>query len=85
MFMIKELSTGWVKQLSIGRGMNNSVFLSRNACMKTRVTICNNDQTVSILSVPEMENVQTLKMPSAINYSKILHFHTTFMHINYFV
>lgn len=69
MLMIKDLDTNWTKIWSVGRGINNSVCLSKKN-KKTFMTVCNNDQTVSIFLIPEMEKVQTLKMPSAINYSK---------------
>lgn len=69
MLMIKDLSTGWYDIKTAGRGMNNSICLSQHQD-EIRLTVCNNDQTVSVFSVPDMEKIQTLKMPSAINFCK---------------
>lgn len=69
MLMIKDLSTGWYDIKTAGRGMNNSICLSQHQD-EIRMTVCNNDQTVSVFSVPDMEKIQTLKMPSAINFCK---------------
>jgi hypothetical protein len=68
MLMIKNLVTGYSKICRLGRGMINSVCLSQEERnKKLRVTVCNNDQSVFIITVPEMEKIQTLNMPSAIN------------------
>ena len=69
MLMIKNLTTGWFDIKTAGRGMNNSICLSQHDD-SIYMTVCNNDQTVSVFTVPDMEKIQTLKMPSAINYSK---------------
>ncbi|KAL7325857.1 hypothetical protein PS15p_208284 [Mucor circinelloides] len=70
MLMIKDLSTGWYAIKTAGRGMNNSICLSQHQD-EIRLTVCNNDQTVSVFSVPDMEKIQTLKMPSAINFCTV--------------
>ncbi|KAG1083514.1 hypothetical protein G6F42_022189 [Rhizopus arrhizus] len=70
MLMIRDLSTGWYAIKTAGRGMNNSICLSQHQD-EIRLTVCNNDQTVSVFSVPDMEKIQTLKMPSAINFCTV--------------
>ena len=52
-----------------GPGMNNSITLSKHH-NGVRVTVCNNDQSVCIMSVPNMEKITTLRMPAAINHGK---------------
>lgn len=49
--------------------MNNSITLSKHH-NGVRVTVCNNDQSVCIMSVPNMERIATLRMPAAINHGK---------------
>jgi WD40 repeat protein len=69
MLMIKDLSTGWFDIKTAGKGMNNSICLSQHDD-GIYMTVCNNDQTISVFTVPNMEKIQLLKMSSAINYSK---------------
>ena len=59
-------------RFNAGPGMNNSISLAKTINNEIRVMVCNNDQTVCILSVPNMEKVCTLKMPAAINHSKFV-------------
>ncbi|KAI8092286.1 WD40-repeat-containing domain protein [Gilbertella persicaria] len=70
MLMIKQLESGWSKIWSVGRGLNNSVHLSSHG-KNIRMTVCNNDQTVTLWRVPEMDKIQTLKLPSAINATSV--------------
>ncbi|KAI8645929.1 WD40-repeat-containing domain protein, partial [Parasitella parasitica] len=68
--MIKDLSTGCFEIKTAGRGMNNSICLYQHQ-NDIRMAVCNKDQTVSVFTIPDMEKMQTLKMPSAINYSSV--------------
>ncbi|CEP08246.1 hypothetical protein [Parasitella parasitica] len=70
MLMIKDLSTGCFDIKTAGRGMNNSICLYQHH-NDIRMAVCNNDQTVSVFTIPDMEKMQTLKMPSAINHSSV--------------
>ncbi|KAG2190974.1 hypothetical protein INT46_006443 [Mucor plumbeus] len=70
MLMIKDLSTGWFDIKTAGKGMNNSICLSQHDD-GIYMTVCNNDQTISVFTVPNMEKIQLLKMSSAINYSSV--------------
>ncbi|KAG2226537.1 hypothetical protein INT45_014281 [Circinella minor] len=68
MVMIKSLSTDWYATLKVGLGMNNCVRLSQHQNDgDLRVTICNNDQTISVYSIPNMQKLVLLDMPAAIN------------------
>ncbi|KAI8144395.1 WD40-repeat-containing domain protein [Fennellomyces sp. T-0311] len=71
MAMVKDLNSDWSAKFSAGPGMNNSISLSRTNNNDIRVTVCNNDQTVCILSVPSMEKVATLRMPTAMNHTSV--------------
>lgn len=57
--------------LKVGLGMNNCVRLSQHQKDgDLRVTICNNDQTISVYSIPNMQKLVLLEMPAAINQGK---------------
>lgn len=55
-----------------GPGINNSISLSK-VKDEVRVTVCNNDHTVCIMSVPAMVTVKTLKMPAAVNHGELFY------------
>ncbi|KAI9255199.1 WD40-repeat-containing domain protein [Phascolomyces articulosus] len=71
MAMVKDTKSDWSARFSAGPGMNNSICLSKTINNEIRVVVCNNDQTVCILSVPQMEKKATLKMPAAINHTSV--------------
>jgi hypothetical protein len=54
---------------NIGPGMNNTIGLSKIG-RDTRVTICNNNHTIFVYSVPSMKQITALELPSAVNHSK---------------
>ncbi|KAI9276878.1 WD40-repeat-containing domain protein [Phascolomyces articulosus] len=66
MVMINSLSSDWNTTLKAGLGMNNCVRLSQHNS-DLRVTICNNDQTISVYSIPSMQKLILIDMPAAIN------------------
>ncbi|CDS11593.1 hypothetical protein LRAMOSA03856 [Lichtheimia ramosa] len=70
MGMVKDLSGSWSAHFTAGPGMNNSITLSKHH-NGVRVTVCNNDQSVCIMSVPNMERIATLRMPAAINHASV--------------
>lgn len=56
---------------NIGPGMNNTIGLSKIG-RDTRVTICNNNHTILVYSVPSMKQIASLELPSAVNHSKLI-------------
>ncbi|KAI7861183.1 WD40-repeat-containing domain protein [Circinella umbellata] len=71
MAMIKDMNSDWSARFNAGPGMNNSISLAKTINNEIRVMVCNNDQTVCILSVPNMEKLCTLRMPAAINHTSV--------------
>ncbi|CDS11981.1 hypothetical protein LRAMOSA04177 [Lichtheimia ramosa] len=65
MAMIKSLSNDWSSTLKVGMGMNNCIQLSGHYNNECRLTICNNDQTMSVYSIPDLKNLVTLDLSSA--------------------
>ncbi|CAO3619820.1 unnamed protein product [Cunninghamella blakesleeana] len=69
--MIKHIETDWSSDVfHTGAGMNNSIGLSK-INHDLRVTICNNNHTVHIYSIPSMKVIQVLNCPSAINHTSV--------------
>ncbi|KAI8880636.1 WD40 repeat-like protein [Backusella circina FSU 941] len=70
--LVKNIQTGFSKSWNAAHGMNNCVCVSLSPKeSKPRVTVCNNDQTVSVFSIPGMEKIFSIKTPSAINHCSI--------------
>ncbi|KAJ8653791.1 hypothetical protein O0I10_010590 [Lichtheimia ornata] len=66
MAMVKSLSNvEWSSTLKVGMGMNNCIQLSGHPNNECRLTICNNDQTMSVYSIPDLRNLVTLDLSSA--------------------
>lgn len=70
MLMVKNLVTGHYRIYRLGEGMNNSVRLWPRHNTKLCMTVCNNDQSVYISTIPGVEKIQALNMPSVINHCK---------------
>ncbi|KAI8137129.1 WD40-repeat-containing domain protein [Fennellomyces sp. T-0311] len=70
MAMIKSLSSDWCATLKTGLGMNNCIHLSRTNG-DLRVTICNNDHTLSVYTIPDLQKLVVLDMPAAINQVQV--------------
>jgi hypothetical protein len=69
--MVKDMRTGFTKTWNAAHGMNNCVCVSLSPKeSKPRVTICNNDQTVSVFSIPGIVKICSINTPSAINHCK---------------
>lgn len=54
-------------QTAVGGAINNSLVLSKHSEDDVRLMICNNDQTIKIFSVPNMNLITTLNYSSAVN------------------
>lgn len=56
-----------VAQTTVGGAINNSLVLAKQGNDDIRLIICNNDQSVKVFSVPEMNLITTLNYTSAVN------------------
>ena len=54
-------------QTAVGGAINNSLVLSKHGNDDVRLMICNNDQSIKIFSVPDMNLVTTLNYSAAVN------------------
>ncbi|CAG8480122.1 4759_t:CDS:10 [Paraglomus brasilianum] len=67
--MMKHIDDDWCAHKSVGGSINNSISISAHPT-GTRMLISNNDQTIKVHSLPGMEQITTIKLPTAINYGK---------------
>ncbi|KAL1931792.1 hypothetical protein VTP01DRAFT_9936 [Rhizomucor pusillus] len=70
MVMLRSLTSDWSRDFTAGPGINNSVSLSRYRD-QIRVIVCNNDHTVTVMTVPDMVKIATIKMACAINHTSV--------------
>ncbi|TPX43959.1 hypothetical protein SeMB42_g04503 [Synchytrium endobioticum] len=67
---VKQLGGDWVQQTTVGGSINNALCIS-NHLNETRLLVCNNDETIKILSLPEFQRVSLLTLPTAVNYCSV--------------
>lgn len=51
---------------SVGGAINNCVHMAQHGG-KTRLLVCNNDETIKVFDLPSMEQVVTLRLNTAVN------------------
>ncbi|SAM06335.1 hypothetical protein [Absidia glauca] len=69
--LVRSMNGDWSSDVfNIGPGMNNTIGLSKIG-RDTRVTICNNNHTIFVYSVPSMKQITALELPSAVNHTAV--------------
>lgn len=69
--VVKHTSTGWVKAKTIGGQINNCVTLmveGRAGVGGPKVVVGNNDETIRILSLPDLGTDTCIQVGAAVNY-----------------
>ena len=69
--MVKSLTSNWAAQTSIGGSINNSICIAKNSSGEKRMFVCNNDESIKIFSVPELQRVAFLQLPTAVNHCSV--------------
>lgn len=68
--MVRSLDNDWTAQATVGGSINNAMCISQHAS-STRLLICNNDETIKIFSLPDLQKIQTISFPTAVNYASV--------------
>lgn len=62
-------------QTTVGGSINNALCISKHPRTSdtlhagdTRLLVCNNDETIKVYSIPSLQRVTTLGLPTAVNY-----------------
>lgn len=63
---VRQLGSNWMAQTTAGGSINNALSISRHLD-DTRLLVCNNDEAIKVFSLPSMENVVNLSLPTAVN------------------
>lgn len=56
----------FMAQTTVGGAINNALHISRHLG-DTRLMVCNNDETIKIFSLPNMDHIGDIKLESAVN------------------
>lgn len=56
--------------MNVGGAINNAVTLSKYG-EQVRLLVCNNDETIKIFSLPTLDQVCNIKLPTAANYASV--------------
>jgi WD40 repeat protein len=68
--VVRRLDTGWFGQISVGGSINNALCISKQQ-EGLRLLICNNDETIKVYSLPELNRVCSISVPTAVNYCAV--------------
>jgi len=78
--MVKQLNGQWYAQTVVGGSINNALCIS-NHPYGTRLYICNNDETIKIYTLPGLQRVEFISLPTAVNYGMKIYYY----YYNYYI
>ncbi|KAG0257053.1 hypothetical protein BG011_004193 [Mortierella polycephala] len=68
--MVKQLNSTWHAHTSVGGSINNALCISEHLG-GTRLLISNNDETIKIYSLPGLQRLTSIQLPTAVNYASV--------------
>lgn len=69
--MVRRLDTDWSAQMTVGGSINNALCISKTSTNQTRILICNNDETIKVYSLPDLQRIASISFPTAVNYASV--------------
>ncbi|KAF9202853.1 hypothetical protein BGZ49_007008 [Haplosporangium sp. Z 27] len=68
--MVRQMNSDWVAHTSVGGTINNALCISEHLG-GTRLLISNNDETIKVYSLPRLERITSIQLPTAVNYASV--------------
>ncbi|KAF9172140.1 hypothetical protein BGX21_007866 [Mortierella sp. AD011] len=68
--IVKQLNSTWFAHTSVGGTINNALCISEHLG-GTRLLISNNDQTIKVYSLPGLQKLTSIQLPTAVNYTSV--------------
>ncbi|KAI9143811.1 WD40-repeat-containing domain protein [Paraphysoderma sedebokerense] len=65
--MVRQLSSNWYAHTSVGGSINNALCISSHPT-GTRLLVCNNDESIKVYSLPALQRIANISLPTAVNY-----------------
>eukprot|EP00835_Amoeboradix_gromovi_P000592 NODE_21_length_38511_cov_0.503306.p10 type:complete len:316 gc:universal NODE_21_length_38511_cov_0.503306:30183-31130(+) len=69
--MVRQLSTNWYAHTSVGGSINNSIAITYHPIHGHRLLICNNDESIKVYTLPGLQRVLSIPLPTAVNYVSV--------------
>ncbi|KAJ3338085.1 hypothetical protein HDU93_010021 [Gonapodya sp. JEL0774] len=68
--IVRQHNNNWFAQTAVGGSINNAISISRHLG-DVRLMVCNNDETIKVYSLPTLEKVASISLPTAVNYAAV--------------
>ncbi|KAG0198147.1 hypothetical protein BGX28_008393 [Mortierella sp. GBA30] len=68
--MVKQINSNWYAHTSVGGSINNALCISEHLG-GTRLLISNNDETIKVYSLPGLQRLTSIQLPTAVNYASV--------------
>ncbi|KAG9065708.1 hypothetical protein KI688_001997 [Linnemannia hyalina] len=65
--MVRQMNSNWFAHTSVGGSINNALCISEHLG-GTRLLISNNDETIKVYSLPGLQRLANIQLPTAVNY-----------------
>ncbi|RKO96812.1 WD40 repeat-like protein, partial [Caulochytrium protostelioides] len=69
--VVRSLDSDYYAETSVGGSINNALCIARHANGDTRLLVCNNDEKIKVLSLPELSAVESISFPTAVNHAAV--------------
>ncbi|GJJ76386.1 hypothetical protein EMPS_08745 [Entomortierella parvispora] len=68
--MVQQMNSNWFAHTSVGGSINNALCISEHLG-GTRLLISNNDETIKVYSLPGLQRLASIQLPTAVNYASV--------------
>ncbi|KAG0292428.1 cleavage and polyadenylation specificity factor subunit 2 [Dissophora globulifera] len=68
--MVRQMNSNWFAHTSVGGSINNALCISEHLG-GTRLLISNNDETIKVYSLPGLQRLTSIQLPTAVNYTSV--------------
>lgn len=68
--MVRSLESDWFAQTSVGGSINNALHIAKLG-EDTKLFISNNDKTIKVYNIPNLQRTATIDFPTAVNYASV--------------
>ncbi|KAI8610297.1 WD40-repeat-containing domain protein [Chytriomyces sp. MP71] len=69
---VRQLATNWFAQATVGGSINNAMHICPTPSADgARLLICNNDESIKVYSLPNLQRVTSISLPTAVNYCSV--------------
>ncbi|KAJ3071813.1 hypothetical protein HDU98_004746 [Podochytrium sp. JEL0797] len=67
---VRQLNSNWFAQATVGGSINNAMCISAHGG-DAQLLICNNDETIKVYTLPGLQRLTTITLPTAVNHASV--------------